>query len=158
MTKKLATLLIAVSALAAAAAPSALQAQNAGVNIGTLECKVEGGIGLIITSSKDMECIYLSTSGREEYYTGNIRKFGLDIGITGDAYMIWGVFSPGVVEDWALSGQYAGASAEASAGVGAGANALVGGTNITLQPLSVQVQTGVNAALGVTSMRLEPAH
>ncbi len=49
-------------------------------------------------------------------------------------------------------------SAELSAVVGAGANALVGGSNITLQPLSVQVQTGVNAALGVSSMTLEPAH
>ena len=85
-------------------------------------------------------------------------KFGLDIGITGDAYMIWGVFAPGVVDDWALAGRYGGASAEASAGVGAGANALFGGDNITLQPLSVQVQTGINAALGVTSMTLDPAH
>jgi hypothetical protein len=157
MTNKLASLLFAVAALVAAPM-SVAQAQSAGVNIGTLECKVQGGIGLIITSSRDMECIYLSTAGREEYYTGVIRKYGLDVGITGDAYMIWGVFAPGVVEDGALAGQYGGASAELSAVVGAGANALVGGSNITLQPLSVQVQTGVNAALGVSSMTLEPAH
>jgi hypothetical protein len=157
MTKKLASFVFAVAALAAVPV-SVAHAQNAGVNIGTLECKVKGGIGLIITSSRDMECIYLSTSGREEYYTGVIRKYGLDVGITGDAYMIWGVFSPGVVDEGALAGQYGGASAELSAVLGAGANALVGGSNITLQPLSVQVQTGINAALGVTSMTLEPAH
>ena len=157
MTNKLASLIFAAAALAVATGPAA-HAQSSGVNIGTLECKVKGGIGLIITSSRDMECIYLSTSGREEYYTGVIRKYGFDVGITGDAYMVWGVFAPGTVDDGALAGQYGGASAELSAGVGAGANALVGGSSITLQPLSVQVQTGVNAALGVTSMTLEPAH
>ena len=118
---------------------------------------VEGGVGLIITSKKRMQCIYRSTTGREETYFGSIRKFGLDIGVTGEAYMVWGVFAPGVVDDGALAGDYVGGSAEATAGVGAGANALVGGGNITLQPVSVQVQTGVNAALGVTSMSLEPA-
>jgi hypothetical protein len=133
------------------------QAQSAGVNIGRLECVVEGGIGLIITSKKQMQCLYRSTTGREETYFGSIRKFGLDIGITGQAYMVWGVFAPGVVDNGALAGNYVGGSAEASAGVGAGANALVGGDSITLQPVSVQVQTGVNAALGVTSMSLEPA-
>jgi hypothetical protein len=104
------------------------QAQSAGVNIGRLECVVEGGIGLIITSKKQMQCLYRSTTGREETYFGSIRKFGLDIGITGQAYMVWGVFAPGVVDNGALAGNYVGGSAEASAGVGAGANALVGGT------------------------------
>lgn len=132
-------------------------AEGAGINIGTLECIVEGGIGLIITSTKAMDCVYKSTTGREDVYTGKLSKFGLDIGVTGEARMIWGVFSPGIVEYGALSGRYVGASAEATAGIGAGANALVGGSNITLQPLSVQVQTGLNAALGVSSMTLEPA-
>jgi hypothetical protein len=57
----------------------------------------------------------------------------------------------------ALAGDYAGASAEASAVVGAGANVLVGGSDrtFTLQPVSVQGQTGVNVAVGVTSFHLE---
>jgi hypothetical protein len=143
--------------LSIAATSAPVHAQSAGVNIGRLECVVEGGIGLIITSKKRMQCVYRSTTGREETYFGSIRKFGLDIGVTGEAYMVWGVFAPGVVDDGALAGDYVGGSAEATAGVGAGANALVGGGNITLQPVSVQVQTGVNAALGVTSMSLEPA-
>ena len=133
-------------------------ADQVGISIGSLECVIEGGIGLIITSSKDMECIFKSTSGREEVYTGTIRKYGLDIGITGEARMVWGVFAPGFIEDGALTGEYVGGSAEASAGVGAGANALIGGGNIALQPISVQLQTGVNAALGVTSLSLRSAH
>ena len=41
-------------------------------------------------------------------------------------------------------------------GVGAGVNLLVGGSNksFTLQPLSVQTQTGLNLALGVTEFKL----
>ena len=59
----------------------------------------------------------------------------------------------------ALAGDYVGASAEASAGVGVGANLLVGGSDesFTLQPVSVQTQTGVNLALGVTSFELRSA-
>ena len=43
-----------------------------------------------------------------------------------------------------------------SIGAGLGANALVGGNNntITLQPLSVEAQTGLNLALGVADMSL----
>ena len=51
------------------------------------------------------------------------------------------------------------ALAEATVGVGAGANLLVGGSEktFTLQPLSVQAQSGLNVAAGVTSFQLEAA-
>jgi hypothetical protein len=153
--KRIATALVVSLGLVSAA--TSASAENAGVSIGTLECVIEGGIGLIVTSSKEMDCLFKSTSGREEGYSGTIRKYGLDIGITGEARMIWAVFAPGFVEDGALGGEYVGGSAEVSAGIGAGANALIGGGNIALQPLSVQVQTGVNAALGVTKLSLSPS-
>ena len=43
-----------------------------------------------------------------------------------------------------------------TAAVGAGANLLIGGLNgtFTLQPLSLQTQTGLNLALGVTNFQL----
>ena len=104
--------LVAASAtalcLSIAAGSAPVHAQSAGVNIGRLECVVEGGVGLIITSKKRMQCIYRSTTGREETYFGSIRKFGLDIGVTGEAYMVWGVFAPGVVDDGAMAGDYVG--------------------------------------------------
>lgn len=155
--KRIATVAFLTLGIAAGSAGPA-SADGAGVNIGTLECTVEGGIGLIVTSSKSMNCVYKSTTGREDAYVGKLTKFGLDVGVTGEARMLWGVFAPGTVEYGALSGRYVGASAEATAGIGAGANALVGGANITLQPVSVQVQTGLNAALGVSSMTLEPVN
>ncbi|HFC04554.1 MAG TPA: DUF992 domain-containing protein, partial [Rhizobiales bacterium] len=54
-------------------------------------------------------------------------------------------------------GTYVGASADASVVVGGGANVLVGGFNksVTLQPVSLQVQTGVNVAAGVTTLELQ---
>ena len=55
-----------------------------------------------------------------------------------------------------LAGNYLGVNAEASLVTGGGANLLVGGfsSSFTLQPLSVQAQTGVNLAVAVTSMQL----
>ena len=44
-------------------------------------------------------------------------------------------------------------------GAGAGANVLVGGSNrtVSLQPVSVQGQTGLNLAAGVAELTLRPA-
>ncbi len=129
---------------------------KSGVKVGTLACNVSGGIGLIITSKKTMRCTLHKVSGRTENYKGTIRKFGLDIGVSGKAKMVWVVFAPGKTNRGALRGTYVGASANAAVGIGAGANVLVGGFNksITLQPVSVQAQTGLNVAAGVSSLEL----
>ena len=131
-----------------------------GVRVGTLSCEVSGGAGFIIGSSKDLRCRFESAGGRHERYVGYIDKFGLDVGVTGPAYMSWTVIAPtNDMGRGALAGNYVGASAEATVGVGAGANVLVGGSQdtISLQPLSVQSQTGVNAALAVAGLVLRPA-
>jgi Protein of unknown function (DUF992) len=131
-----------------------------GVRIGLLSCQVAGGASFIIGSSKDLRCRFESASGRHERYFGVIDKFGLDIGVTGPAQLSWAVFAPSTdVGRGALAGNYVGASAGASIGVGGGANLLVGGSNetISLQPLSIQGQTGVNAALAVAGLVLRPS-
>lgn len=138
-------------------APTDGRAAGAGIKVGTLICDVSGGIGLILGSSKSVRCTYSRASdGREEFYTGSINKFGLDVGVTTAQTMAWVVFAPGVVGAGSLAGDYVGASAEATVGAGVGANALVGGFNstITLQPLSVQAQTGLNVAAGVANLHL----
>ncbi len=74
--------------------------------------------------------------------------------------MLWGVLaSSGDVQPGALAGTYAGVSAAATAGVGGAANILVGGSNrgITLQPVSVEGNTGLNIALGVGELKLTAA-
>jgi hypothetical protein len=150
--------------LAAAAAistflPSA-EAQQAGIELGLLDCTVAGGAGFIIGSTKDVVCTYTPADPNfaSESYSGEISKFGLDIGVTGTTLIKWAVLAPSdnIYAPGALAGDYIGASAEASAAVGAGANLLVGGSQntFTLQPLSVQAQTGVNLAVGVAKFRL----
>ncbi len=93
-------------------------------------------------------------------YTGEISRYGVDIGFTGAAVMLWGVLaSTGDVTPGALAGTFGGVSAGATVGVGVGANVLVGGSNrgITLQPVSVEGNTGLNIALGVGELTLVAA-
>jgi len=60
----------------------------------------------------------------------------------------------------ALAGDYVGADASVALGAGLGANALVGGfqRSLTLQPLSVEAQSGVALAAGVASMTLRAGY
>lgn len=156
------TLAMAGAAAIFAATP-AVNAQTQGIELGVLECKVEGGASFVIGSTKDVLCTYqpADSSLAPENYYGTIDKIGLDIGITGETQIAWLVlasnrdlYAPG-----ALVGNYVGASAEASFAVGAGANLLVGGSNksFTLQPLSIQAQTGVNLAIGIAEFKLRSA-
>jgi hypothetical protein len=150
----------AVSALAAIfALPQAASAAPERTKVGTLDCDISGGIGLIVSSQKQVQCIFTpSTPGRQEVYQGTITKFGLDLGATTAGRMVWTVVAPTTRPRNSLAGNYAGASAEATVGAGAGANVLVGGSNrtVTLQPLSVQGQTGLNLAVGVSGLNLHP--
>jgi hypothetical protein len=144
---------------ALAFAPQA-QAQSRNVNVGTLECNVAGGLGLIITSSKEMRCAFNMEHGRTEYYYGTIRKFGIDIGATDRGRLAWQVFAPtGGTLHGALAGDYVGGTASATVGTGVGANALVGGFNrsVVLQPLSVETSTGFDIAAGVANLTLRRA-
>jgi hypothetical protein len=131
-----------------------------GIELGVLECSIEGGAGFIVGSKKNLNCTFKPTedSFAPEVYVGDVSKFGLDVGITGPALMQWLVLAPSanIYAPGALAGIYVGASAEATAAVGAGANVLVGGSGqtFTLQPVSVQAQTGLNLALGVSRFQL----
>lgn len=129
------------------------------MRVGVLECDVAGGVGFIFGSTKSLRCVYNPAGGRyQEVYTGRINKYGIDIGATSASRIVWAVFAPSSPGRGALAGTYVGATAEATAGVGLGANALVGsGNSISLNPLSIQGQTGVNVAAGVAGLTLELA-
>lgn len=128
------------------------------VEVGVLDCVVQGGSGFVFGSTKDVRCTYKPVDGAEEPYFGAISKYGVDIGKTKVTYMTWAVFAPTTDElrPGALAGDYYGVSAEATAGAGIGANALVGGSSDTLalQPISVTAQTGLNFALAVSQLEL----
>ena len=145
-----ATLVLAV----AAAEPAAAQQVRAGL----LTCDVSAGIGLIITSQKQLTCTFApDRSGiMREDYDGTITKYGLDLGVIGGGIMVWVVFTETVAGPGFLAGEYVGASGEASLGAGVGANVLIGGSNrtVALQPLSLSGQIGINIAIGVASLQL----
>ena len=152
---------VAVLAIAAAVAlPIPASAQANRTKVGTLSCDISGGIGLIVTSKKDLTCMFTpSQPGPREVYVGSITKFGLDLGATAGGEMVWAVYAPSTRKFGALAGNYGGATAEATVGAGLGANVLVGGSDriVALQPVSVQGQAGLNVAAGVAELRLRPA-
>src|SRR5215471_13452516 len=142
MQKALSTL-AAAAFIAAATMPGPSMAQANRTKVGTLTCDISAGIGMIITSHKNVTCMFTpSQPGPREVYVGGINKFGLDIGATAGGEMAWAVYAPTTRRFGALAGNYSGGSAEATVGAGLGANVLVGGSNrtIALQPLSVQGQ------------------
>ncbi len=150
---------LAIVAAIALPAPATARAPNR-TKVGTLTCDISAGLGLIITSKKAVTCMFTpSQPGPREVYTGAIGKFGLDVGATTGGEMIWAVYAPTNRRFGALAGSYGGASAEATVGAGVGANVLIGGSNrtVTLQPISVQGQTGLNLAIGVSGLTLRPA-
>jgi len=148
------------AALLALAVLGPAQAQRpAWDQIGTLNCDVSGGIGLILGSQRQVNCLFTPTyqGGVPEQYVGAITKIGIDIGITGPGQLVWAVHQSTTRRRGALAGSYAGASAEASVIVGLGANVLVGGNDrsVALQPLSIQGQTGINIAAGIAEISLQ---
>ena len=150
--------IIATAAGAALLAPQANAEEH--IEAGQLTCGVKGGVSFIFGSTKELRCVFRERPGDEgERYEGSIRKFGLDIGVTGNAILTWTVLAPTRhLEAGALAGAYAGVAADASAGIGGGANVLIGGSNrtISLQPLSLQGQTGLNAAVAIAEIQLRP--
>lgn len=153
---------IRLAAAAAIAVPalamSGAAADAGGLKIGVLSCKVHAGRGWGLTSSKSMRCRFSPSHGRRgERYKGRFNRYGLDIGRTNEAEMVWVVFALGdAYRRGALAGHYVGASAEATVGVGLGAHGLVGGfdNSFMLQPISVQGQTGFSVAGGIATLDL----
>lgn len=155
-------LVMAMAAFALPALPALAQdasQRTQRTEIGLLECDISGGIGYILGSSKDMTCVFTPSDGRPpQSFIGQVNRFGLDVGVTGQTAMKWFVLAPIGSEMPAaeLEGDYAGVGVEATALVGLGANVMIGGSadSFALQPLSVQGQTGVNVAAGITEFEL----
>jgi hypothetical protein len=125
---------------------------------GTLNCDVSAGIGLIIGSRREVNCLFTPNyNAPPEQYIGAITKVGLDVGVTGGGQLVWAVQMSTTRRRGALAGSYAGATAEVSAIIGAGANVLVGGSDrsVALQPLSIQGQVGINVAAGIGEISLQ---
>ena len=147
------------AAALAMTATSPVEAQ-ARVEIGALECHGPGTVSFFVGSVSQYDCLFHPSVGRPHHYVATIRRFGVDVGITGNTVLTWLVFAPSRhVGYGALAGTYVGPSAGAAVGVGLHANALIGGSgnSFGLQPLSVAGQTGLNVAAGIAGLELVPA-
>ncbi|QWW72609.1 DUF992 domain-containing protein (plasmid) [Rhizobium sp. WYJ-E13] len=141
--------------LAAFATTDVAKAEKA--QVGTLDCNVSVGIGAIVGSKQEVDCVFKpSASGPDAHYTGTITDFGLDIGRIEQGRMIWLVYNLTAEDVNRLDGTYRGVAADATIGLGVGAKVLMGGArdNLSLQPISVQGQEGVNLAVGVAALTL----
>jgi hypothetical protein len=157
MHKKVCLTIGALGLLAGVSVPGATALAQGGVRVGTLSCSVAGGWGFVFGSSKALHCTFSHTGGPVERYTGTISKFGVDIGYTQGGALIWAVFAPtSNLAPGALAGSFGGATASATVGVGAGANVLIGGSNrtISLQPISIEGNSGLNVAAGIGAISL----
>ena len=147
---------VAATALTASLAVASAQER---VQVGVLECRGGASIGFIVGSVTNLGCVLRIDGVPEDRYVATIRKVGVDLGITSETALAWGVFAPTrQLGPGDLSGNYAGAQGSATIGVGAGGNVLVGGSNnsIALQPLSLQGQVGLSVAAGLESLELRP--
>ena len=129
------------------------------VQVGVLECRGGASVGFIVGSVTHLGCVFRADGKPEDRYVATIRKVGLDLGITEESALAWGVFAPVArLGPGDLSGDYVCAQGSATLGVGVGGNVLVGGSanSIALQPLSVQGQVGIGIAAGLESLELRP--
>jgi hypothetical protein len=150
---------LAVTTLVASFAGAKAQQPMQRVQVGILECRGGSSVGFVVGSVTNLGCVLRIEGMPEDRYVATIRKVGLDLGITQETALAWGVYAPVArLGPGDLSGNYAGAQGSASIGVGAGGNVLVGGSDnsIALQPLSLQGQVGLNIAAGLESLELRP--
>jgi hypothetical protein len=149
----------AVTMLASSIAGAYAQQPVQRVQVGVLECRGGASIGFVVGSVTNLGCVLRADGMPEDRYIATIRKVGLDLGITQESALAWGVFAPSAqLGPGGLTGNYVGAQGSATLGVGVGGNVLVGGSanSIALQPLSVQGQVGVTLAAGLESLELRP--
>src|SRR3954466_8645613 len=64
------------------------------VQVGVLECRGGASVGFIVGSVTHLGCILRADGLPEDRYVATVRKVGLDIGITQESALAWGVFAP----------------------------------------------------------------
>jgi hypothetical protein len=151
--------ILAAASMALLAGTSMSQTAEARIKAGVLTCEVESGVAFVVSSPRDLHCVFYGQNGRHEAYGGRIQEAGIDIGVSGRGVISWTVISEANrLGRGALRGRYSGVEAGAAIGIGGTGRVLVGGNrrSISLQPLSIETRSGLNLALGIASMNLYP--
>jgi hypothetical protein len=151
---------LALTALALAVALGASSSRaEVGAELGVLTCKLKDVQNDIVYTDEKFACEFKPKSGKAESYAGQIKSVGLDLSVTKEMTLVWGVLAPTAHAGapHSLRGTYVGGSAAVAIGAGAGGNVLVGGgdNSITLQPISVSGIVGSGASIGIDEFELE---
>src|ERR1700716_4712027 len=64
------------------------------VQVGVLECRGGSSVGFIVGSVTNLGCVLRAEGLPEDRYVATIRKVGVDLGITQESALAWGVFAP----------------------------------------------------------------
>ena len=105
---------IAATMLIASFAGAQAQQPMQRVQVGILECRGGASIGFIVGSVTHLGCVLRVEGMPEDRYVATIRKVGLDLGITQETALAWGVFAPVArLGPGDLAGNYAGAQGSA---------------------------------------------
>jgi hypothetical protein len=152
------TKMFGIATVALVASFASANAQQ-GVQAGVLECTGGQNVSYVVGSNAQLNCVFQSPGRRPEGYVATVRRFGLDLGFTQTTTVQYSAFAPTArIAPGSLAGSYGGVGTNASVGVGFGGNFLVGGqaNSYSLQPISIQGQTGLNIASGIVQLDLQP--
>jgi len=148
-----------VRGLAVIAALLPATAFAGGAAIGTLQCRISGGVGMILMENQALDCVYQGArGGKPSHYIGRLTNVGANIGINGPGVMTWEVVAavkqPGPGD---LAGDYVGAQGDVAAGAGVGGALLVGGSQnaFSLQPVSFSLNSGLDLSVGFGKISLQ---
>ena len=149
----------ALRGLAVVAALLPATAFAEGAVIGTLQCRISGGVGMILMENQALDCVYQGVRGGPgSHYIGRLTNVGADIGINGPGVMTWEVVAavkqPGPGD---LAGDYVGAQGDVAVGAGLGGAVLVGGSQnaFSLQPVSFSLNSGLDLSVGFGKISLQ---
>jgi len=133
-------------------------AVHARADIGVLTCKLKDVKNDIVYTKEEFGCEFKPNVGDVQTYTGEIKALGVNLSVTKDVTLVWGVLAPSsdAAEAGALAGRYFGGTASVALGAGAAANVLIGGSKhtVALQPISASGIIGTGAALDVEEFEL----
>ena len=86
--------------------------QGGTVRVGTLRCDVAGTTAFVFGSTRAITCDFVNVNGRRERYTGEISRYGVDLGFTQAAVMLWAVLAPTTdLQPGVLAGTFVGGPA-----------------------------------------------
>ena len=135
-----------------------------GVRVGVLSCDSVPGsrVDLIVHSKVDVVCVFSTPQGVEHYSGETGIGIGFDLNWTRRERIVFAVLmasSDVRIGSHALAGRYFGGKVSATVGLGAGVAILAGGgdKNVSLQPIAVEISSGLGVAAGLSYLILSPA-